>query len=310
MAENIETKAENEIKKAPEVVQTAVKDVKPLQEFWNKFNNDWSWNLSGALAYSLLMAIFPFFTALLAILGPVLGALNPQEFNNIVNRIVEAFPSATATQVSAILNTARTGLLKANAILWTISIVLAIYNGSRLFVLVENCFGIIYHLQPRKFIAQNATAIGMLILFIILIPIMIGAGTIPVLLISLLPGSASGIIVNILGFLGGWLVAYLLFQAIYIIVPNQKIRFRNSWLGAVLAGLLLQLYLVLFPLYIQHFLTGGIAVAVGSAVILLVFFYYFALILFLGAEVNAFFAEGVTSTPNLLTLVSQTKEKQ
>jgi hypothetical protein len=43
MADNMETPAENILKNAPEPVQTAMKVGKPLLDFWNKFNNDWSW---------------------------------------------------------------------------------------------------------------------------------------------------------------------------------------------------------------------------------------------------------------------------
>ena len=309
MADSMETEAENVLKKAPEPVQTAVKNAKPLLDFWNKFNNDWSWNLSAALAYNLLMAMFPFCTAALAILGLVLGGLSPQQYNTLVNHFIEVFPSATSAQISAILNGASEELSKANGILWIITIGFAIYYGSRLFVLMENCFGIIYHIRPRTFIAQNVTAIGMLILFIVLIPVSIGAGALTALAISLLPGQFSGGIVDVIQFLAGYLAAYLLFQAIYIIIPNQKIRFRKSWLGAATAALLLQLYVVFFPLYIEHFLSG-LAAAIGSVVILLIFFYYFAMILILGAEINAFFAEGVMTTFDLVTIVSTKTEKE
>jgi membrane protein len=309
MADNIETEAENVLKKAPKPVQTAVKNAKPLLDFWNKFNNDWSWNLSAALAYNLLMAMFPFFTAALAILGLVLGGLSPQQYNTIVNHFIEVFPSATSAQISAILNGASEQLSKANGILWIITIGFAIYYGSRLFVLMEDCFGIIYHIRPRTFIAQNVTAIGMLFLFIVLIPVSIGAGALTALVTSLLPGQFSGGIVDVIQFLAGYLAAYLLFQAIYIIIPNQKIRFRKSWLGATTAALLLQLYVVFFPLYIEHFLSG-LAAAIGSVVILLIFFYYFSMILILGAEINAFFAEGVMTTFDLVTIVSTNTEKE
>ncbi len=309
MADNMGTEAENVLKNAPEPVQTAVKNAKPLLDFWNKFNNDWSWNLSAALAYNLLMAMFPFCTAALAILGLVLGGLSPQQYNTLVNHFIEVFPSATSAQISAILNGASEQLSKANGILWIITIGFAIYYGSRLFVLMENCFGIIYHIRPRTFIAQNVTAIGMLILFIVLIPVSIGAGALTALAISLLPGQFSGGIVNVIQFFAGYLAAYLLFQAIYIIIPNQKIRFRKSWLGAATAALLLQLYVVFFPLYIEHFLSG-LAAAIGSVVILLIFFYYFAMILILGAEINAFFAEGVMTTFDLVTIVSTNREKE
>ena len=35
----------------------------------------------------------------------------------------------------------------------------------------------------------------------------------------------------------------------------------------------------------------------GFALILIVFFYYFSVILLLGAQINAFFAEGIQKTP-------------
>ncbi len=203
MADNMETQTENILKKAPEPVQTAVKNAKPLLDFWNKFNNDWSWNLSAALAYNLLMAMFPFCTAALAILGLVLNGLSPQQYNTLINHFTEVFPSATSAQISAILNGASEQLSQANGILWIITIGFAIYYGSRLFVLMENCFGIIYHIRPRTFIAQNVIAIGMLILFILLIPVSIGAGALSALAISLLPGQFSGSTANVIQFLGG-----------------------------------------------------------------------------------------------------------
>ena len=52
------TKAKQEIE---QTVKTIEKDIQPAQKFWTKINNDWVFNLSGALAYSLLMSIFPFF---------------------------------------------------------------------------------------------------------------------------------------------------------------------------------------------------------------------------------------------------------
>ncbi len=303
MADNMETPVENVLKNAPEPVQTAVKNAKPLLDFWNKFNNDWSWSLSAALAYNLLMAMFPFFTATLAILGIILGGLSPQEYNTLINYFMKIFPGATSTQISAILNGASQQLSNASGLLWIITVGFAIYYGSRLFVLMEDCFGIIYHIRPRTFIAQNATAIGMLFLFILLIPVSIGAGTLSSLAISLLPDPFSGSIAIVIQILGGYVAIYLLFQAIYIIIPNQKIRFRKSWRGAAAAALLLQLYVLLFPYYVQHFLSG-LAAAVGSVVILLIFFYYFAIIFILGAEINAYFAEGIMTNSGLVTTIS------
>ena len=58
-----------------------------------------------------------------------------------------------------------------------------------------------------------------------------------------------------------------------------------------------------FLLYVANFLRGYDG-QVGFAIVLLAFFYYFAVILLLGAEVNAFFAEGKHATSaDLATLV-------
>ncbi len=110
---------------------------------------------------------------------------------------------------------------------------------------------------------------------------------------------------NIAGFLGGLVAAFILFEAIYFIVPNQRISWRNSWHGALVAGIALQLFLtVIFPNYTKYFMSNYVG-QIGFAIVLLAFFYYFAVILILGAEVNASFFEGVKPLPNdLATFVS------
>src|SRR5437763_16459542 len=104
MAENKETPANSEKQKNEGTLQRGMKAIKPLQDFWNKFNNDWSWTLSAALAYKLLLAMLPFFLALLALLGIFLGGLDQKAFSRLVDNIVVFFASEAAPQIAAILN--------------------------------------------------------------------------------------------------------------------------------------------------------------------------------------------------------------
>jgi len=280
-------------------LQAVQKDTRPLREFITKFNNDWSMNLSAALAYNLLMAIFPIALAILAILGLVLGSLSPTEYSKLQVQILHTLPVSTPPGT---VNSITKQLANSSSILGIIAVVLALFNGSRLFILMEGIFGIIYHVRQRTVIKQNLMAFGMLLLFILLIPIMAFASALPAIVLSILPGSS--LIAFLTGILGGLLASYILFQAIYIVVPNQHISFRNSWLGALVAAIALEIYLTLFPLYVQHFLSSGPAASLGTAIFLLIFFYYFAVILLIGAQVNAFFAEGIKATPvDLVSLV-------
>ena len=284
-------------------VQIAEKEAKTFEEFLLKFNNDWSLSLSGALAYTLLSAIFPIAIVLLSTFGLFPGT---REF--LINQILKAFPVSSST-ANGIRDTVFHRLPTTSGILWVLVILIAIFTGSRLFALIDSCFNIIYQVHSRSYLRQTRMAIGMFLLFIVLIPIMVFSSSAPALLISLSPLNNlpdGSILFSLGGIIGSLAASIVLFSAIYVIVPNQHISIRNSWRGTVVAALLLQIYLLLFPLYVTHFFTGYDA-TIGGVIILLAFFYYFAIILFLGAEVNAFYAEGKHAAPSdLATLVHST----
>ncbi|GCE49529.1 YihY family inner membrane protein [Thermosporothrix hazakensis] len=298
------------------IVKQTEKKTHVIQEFITKFNNDWSMNLAGLLAYNLLMSMVPIAIALLAILGFTLGSFtNPADMLKPIETI---FPGLAGNQNAMTIAFQQVEHLRKSA--WTIAIIaviLAIWSGSRLFVTIEGCLNIIYRLRPRPFLQQNLVSIAMLLLFIVLVPIMIIAASAPTLILGLVGSNPALQMVPFLGavvhnplisylssVLGGILVGCILFGAIYTIMPNQKISFRTSWCGTLVAAVALELFLLLFPLYIQHSM-GSYTGQVGFAVILLLFFYYFAIILIVGAEVNAFFFEKLRPLPNdVVTFIS------
>ena len=69
-------------------------------------------------------------------------------------------------------------------ILLVIGLVTAFFAGTRLFIVLENCFSIIFRLPSRNVIWQNIMAFGMLALYLLLI--------IALLLISLIPRPEPG----------------------------------------------------------------------------------------------------------------------
>ncbi len=292
--------------KPTEIVQNVDEKVKPYAAFLSKFSHDWTSTLARALAYSLLTTMFPITLVILSILGLAISSLAPQAQGVLVSHMKSAIPSVISS--GDLISTALKQLGKVSGILGVISVILAIFTGSRLFLLIEQCFNIIYRTHSRPPLRQNSVAIGMLLLFLILIPLMIAASSAPAIITAILKNTPaghtpfSGLLFNALGFLGSLLAGWILFQAIYMIVPNMRISFVRSWRGALVAALALQIFLSLFPIYATHFL-GGFIGQVGFAIILLAFFYYFGLILLLGAEVNAFFFEHVDKTDDLADLV-------
>ena len=297
----------NPVEKAKEVasskpVKEIEKDAKPFQQFLTKFNNDGTMTFAGTLAYNLMLAMFPILIALISILGFTLGRLDPSAVAKIQSQIAGIFPGVAGAQiVKSVLNQ----LNKSATILLVLAILTAIFGGSRLFIVIEQFLDLIYHVRPRTLIRQNLVAIGMLLLFVVLIPLMVFASAAPAFVLSftsVIPflaqnKIAAAVITTIGGILSGIIVGFILFEAIYFVIPNQKISWRNSWRGALVAAILLEVYLFAFPFYTSHFLKGYAGV-VGGGIILLLFFYYFAVILLLGGEINAFFSEKVQPLPN------------
>ncbi|HLX58050.1 MAG TPA: YihY/virulence factor BrkB family protein [Ktedonobacteraceae bacterium] len=290
-----------------EVVQDAKKSAKSLKDFFNKFNNDWVMSFASALAFNLITAILPILIAIIAIVGLTFGHLDPTAKAQLLQHLQSIFPGS-----GSFLTLAFDSLNRNAGLLSIIAILLAIFGGSRLFVSIEGYFDIIYHTRPRNVIKQNIMAIVMLLIFIVLTVPMTLASSIPAVIQVVLKGmglsqlAGSSFIFGLIGILVSLFISWVLFEAIYIVVPNQHISFRNSWLGAVVAAVLLQIYLSLFPLYVTHFLgsySNKTAGTTGFAVILLFFFYYFAVILLIGAEINAYFAEDVHVTPNNLAVM-------
>lgn len=308
MATNAQQRGKTNKTGANGAMEALGKDVKPLQGFLVKLNNDWVLNLACIIAYNMLMAMLPIALALVAILSIFLG--NTSIRTTVIHQIAALFPGLAGQQNA--LDLASKQLSQASGFIGIAAIILGIFFGSFLFLVTEGCLDVVYRVRQRPPVRQFIIAFGMLIAFVILIPIMVFASATPTLAFSSLtkipllkdiPGS-SYIFVSVGGILGGLLTSFILFELIYIVVPNQRISWKNSWRGAALAALATEIFLAAFPFIASHFFSGY-AGPLGFAVILLLFFYYFAIILLVGAEFNAFFFEKVLPIPNdIVTFVS------
>lgn len=272
-----------------------------FKDFAKKFQNDWTMHLAQALAFSLVTALIPIAILLLAIVGSIIGGLSKSAKAAFDSNIAHALPSQLHISQS-VIQSASSKLSSSSGLLAIIAVIVSIIFGSRLFTLMEACFDVIYRLQPRSFAKKNAVAIIMLIVFVILTPILVFAGTIPAIALSFLNHTtinSGNVGVNIAGLIGSLIVSFILFEAFYVFIPNRTEnvpsvmhRVRSSWIGAAVAAIVLQIMLRFFPLYVQNFTKGY----VGQIVLILAvvaFFYLFALIILLGAEVNAYYAEGI-----------------
>lgn len=308
---------EKQHQKLTEAEQEARAAAGTMKEFWAKVNNDWVFNLAAMLAYNLLMSIVPLIAMFISFFGLLLGSMAPEVQQGFINGITRSLPGGGQDFTRAALSR----LAASSGVFAIISIIISAWFGSRLFIAIEQCFDIIFRLPPRAFFRQNAIALGMLLIFAVLIPILLVVSLAPSFLSTELVtrflghSKASAILVAILSVLVSFLIASLLFLAIYIILPNRPARVRDAWVGALVAGALLIVYSVTFPFYATHLLKPqNYGSTAGFAVLILIFFYYFGIILLLGAEINSFWVVGqrqtATSLPGILYEVQVQKSAE
>ena len=82
----------------------------------------------------------------------------------------------------------------------------------------------------------------------------------------------------------------MLFATIFKILPDVRIAWRDVWVGAVATAVLFSAGKILIGLYLGRSSVGSAFGAAGSLVVVLVWMYYSAQILFLGAELTKAYA--------------------
>jgi membrane protein len=95
---------------------------------------------------------------------------------------------------------------------------------------------------------------------------------------------------GLINFIISFFVITFLFAMIFKFLPEIKIAWKDVWLGAAVTSALFSLGKFLIGLYLGRSQVGNTFGAAGSLAILLIWVYYSAQILFLGAEFTQVYA--------------------
>jgi membrane protein len=129
---------------------------------------------------------------------------------------------------------------------------------------------------------------------------------------NLLPGGQ--IIWMVVNYAINLALVVVLFAAIFKVLPDVQIRWRDVWVGALATAVLFVIGQILIGLYLSNAAVGSAYGAAGSAVIFLLWIYYSTQILFLGAEFTQVYARRhgteILPTENAISLREERTEAQ
>jgi membrane protein len=198
------------------------------------YGSSQSGNNASGLAFNAFMAMFPMILGALAIIGLVVNS--PGIRDRAQAFILRTFPGRSGAELSGVVTN---DLHHYAGLLGIVGVLGLIWGCTNFFASLEFCLGRIFDIGQRDFLRQRAMGAVMMLALVAALLVAIGATT----LMNLVPVMAG------LGPLAGFLAMALLTLVIYRLVPNRSFRLRELWPGAVLAGLLIELITLLFPLY-------------------------------------------------------------
>jgi membrane protein len=256
-----------------------------LVAFWRKAYEDNLTGLSGMVAYSLLLSIFPFALVALFVGGRLLRSEDLQV--SVLEDLKQIFPTAAESTLSEGVRRLRetsttAGLAAIGASIWF---------GASFWGALDTAFCRIYHRPCRSWVQQKLFALGMLGVVLLFVAATVAVPTLQALLVSGaedLPFGLSEVrgLVYVVSLGLGVLALFTALCATYRLVPKGSIPWRGVWPGALGATIAIAIVDLGFPLYLDNISTLRVGTTAVFVLIALVWFYVLALILLAGAVVN------------------------
>lgn len=278
-----------------------------IKEFWRVlvatfmgFISDNGLKLSASLAYYTIFSIAPLLILVISIAGLVWG--HDAATNALYPQIAHYIGAQAALQVQDILKHLQLSGKSGTAVIVGVSVLLI--GASSIFVEIQDSLNMIWRVKakPKKGwlkLIQNRflsfsliISLGFLLLASLLVNFIVDAlgkrieHFLPAITGPILKGVNLGITL---------IVITILFGIIFKFLPDVKIRWKDVRSGAIFTALLFMLGQYGISLYIQYTAQGSAYGAAGSIIVILVWIYYTAAILYIGAEFTQVYAEAIGS---------------
>lgn len=283
----------------------------PLRLFWAAvvgWSKDDVPRLGASLAYYTLFAVSPILIIAIAIAGAVYGpdAVRGQ----IVAEIGQLIGKQGAEAVQALLQGAHRDTAGTFAVIVGTATLIIASSGA--FLELQHALNTIFRVKtdPKKsgiqrLVLSRLRSFGLVVSigFLLIVSLLVSAALTALserIQRSMLGGPVVVQIINLIVSLG---VMTLLFGLIYRVLPDVRLAWRDVWTGALVTALLFSVGKSLIGLYLGHSSVASSYGAAGSIVVLLVWVYYSAQVILLGAEFTRVYAEhrrGSAPPPNHL----------
>jgi membrane protein len=290
-----------------------------FKQTFNDWLEDKAPRLAAALAYYTLFAIAPLLIIVIAVAGLVFGAeaARGQIMAQIGGIVGESGVEAIQDIVASASEDRSTGIAATVLGLFTLLV-----GATGVFGQLQDALNTIWEVKPKprerwtdvikERFAPFTMVVGIAFLLLVSMVVSAGVAALGEYVTTMLPGVE--IAAHAATFLLSFAVITLLFAMIYKILPDAKIAWSDVWIGAAVTALLFSVGKFLIGLYIGKSSAESAYGAAGSLVVVLLWVYYSAQILFFGAEFTQVYARergsGIRPKENAVLMTREAREQQ
>jgi membrane protein len=278
-----------------QIKPTATKIAYLLKESFKEFNNDNGMKLSAALSYYTIFSLPPlliiiislcgFFFGADAVRGTIFGQINGLVGNNVALQIQETLKNIH--------------LVNSNAFVTTIGIIILFIGASGVFTEIQDSINYIWRIKAKpkrgliKFLYNRITSFSMIasVGFLLLVGLIINS-VMDILnnqLISYFPHNTIYLFYTANIFIV-FIIITLLFTLIFKALPDGKVVMVDCIIGAAFTAFLFMIGKFAIGAYLGNSTVASVYGAAGSIILILVWVYYSAIILYFGAEFTKVYA--------------------
>lgn len=257
------------------------------------FIGDEALTRGASIAFYTVTSIAPVLLIVVAIAGFVFGR------DAAAGAIVEQFSDLMGRDSAKVLQTAlNSASTPAHGVVASIiGIVTLLVTASGVFGEMQSALNVIWKAQPKggtvsRLVRARAASLGLVAALGFILMISLVVSTVLAAFANYLNGVlpfAHAILV-VLNFVISYGLVAVIFAAIYKVLPDRHLRWRDVILGALLTTLLFTIGKFLIGLYLGSSNMASSYGAAGSLIILLLWIYYSAQLFLLGAEFTKAYA--------------------